>query len=755
MKLKIFIAALALALSSFALPARAEETPRYVEGEAIVVMRGGSSVPAAARARNAAQDGGGPAGGFVIQYFNPIKGRETPANAAARTVPAQSETLAVAHLRAPNGLTTEEFIEKLRAEPDVVSAMPNYIMHTQAVTPNDTEWSRQWGPAAIRAPELWEQGKGSEEVVVAVIDSGVIYDHPDLADNMYTFDEATANAIISANPDMLTDEVPLAGSHGAWFHTSISAIFGNEIFDGVPVGPQPTMQGDADEQSYIDSGTMQEMSRIGDVEGHGTHVAGIIGAVGDNTLGVAGINWRVRIMAVNVFSYSILGGRAETSDIIRGIDFVIAAKRAGVNIRAANISLGGWFSPSEMEGSAYDYKIKELSDAGVIVCMAAGNDGQDIDAPTDNVARGQRFYPAAFRHENTLSVGALMRNADGSLAPDTPGNGGQGYSDYSTSGRWVDIFAPGTSILSACRKVELLGDVYDPSGYISISGTSMAAPHVTGTAALLASMFSQKSATEIKQMILDGANGSIAKEGYSAHGALDAYEAWNGYAEAVEPEQPSEMPANVTQVYAQIATDGTTLGEIFDEDELREVDNMFYLDAGITKSAVKNIRAGKTVSGISLFPVFTAESGELKQNSLGAVAFAVSGEAFGGGSTLADVAVCKVFPDGTALEYKEAGASPADGTFTVTEADGSTLSGPFDSEKKYIITLYIADNGDYDLDKTGSIITDPTAIVTLKTPEPQPAPTASGGGGGGCAAVHSAAALLALAALPLIARRKK
>lgn len=755
MKLKIFIAALTLALSAFALSARAEETPRYVEGEAIVVMRGGAQPRATKSARNAAPKNGGPAGGSVIQYFNPIEERPAQAAARARSFSAQSGTLAVAHLRAPEGVTTEEFIEKLRAEPEVVSAMPNYTMRTQSVTPNDTEWNRQWGPQAIRAPELWERGTGSEDVVVAVIDSGVIYDHPDLAGNMYTFDETTANAIIAENPDMFTDETPLAGSHGAWFHTSISAIFGNEIFDGVPVGPQPTMQGDADEQSYIDSGTMQEMSRIGDVEGHGTHVAGIIGAVGDNTLGVAGINWRVRIMAVNVFSYSILGGRAETSDIIRGIDFVIAAKRAGVNIRAANISLGGWFSPSEMEGSAYDYKIKELSDAGVIVCMAAGNDGQDIDAPTDNVARGQRFYPAAFRHENTLSVGALMRNADGSLAPDTPGNGGQGYSDYSTSGRWVDIFAPGTSILSACRKVELLGDVYDPSGYISISGTSMAAPHVTGTAALLASMFSQKSATEIKQMILDGANGSIAKEGYSAHGALDAYEAWNGYAEAVEPEQPSETPANVTPVYAQIATDGTTLGEIFDEDELREVDNMFYLDAGITKSAVKNIRAGKTVSGISLFPVFTAESGELKQNSLGAVAFAVSGEAFGGGSTLADVAVCKVFPDGTALEYKEAGASPADGTFTVTEADGSTLSGPFDSEKKYIITLYIADNGDYDLDKTGSIITDPTAIVTLKTPEPQPAPTASGGGGGGCAAVHSAAALLALAALPLIARRKK
>ena len=526
MKLKIFIAALTLALSAFALSARAEETPRYVEGEAIVVMRGGAQPRATKSARSAAPKNGGPAGGSVIQYFNPIEERPAQAAARARSFSAQSGTLAVAHLRAPEGVTTEEFIEKLRAEPEVVSAMPNYTMRTQSVTPNDTEWNRQWGPQAIRAPELWERGTGSEDVVVAVIDSGVIYDHPDLAGNMYTFDEETAQTIIDSNPNMFTNEVPLAGSHGAWFHSTISILGLGSPHEGVPVGSLPTIQGDENEQIYIDSGTMQEMSRIGDVEGHGTHVAGIIGAVGNNSLGITGLNWRVRIMAVNVFSAGYFGGTAETSDIIRGIDFVIAAKRAGVNIRAANLSLGGWFAPSEMEGSAYDYKIKELSDADIVVCMAAGNDGQDIDAPTDNVARGQRFYPAAFRHENTLSVGALMRNADGSLAPDTPGNGGQGYSDYSTSGRWVDIFAPGTSILSACRKVELLGDVYDPSGYISISGTSMAAPHVTGTAALLASMFSQKSATEIKQMILDGANGSIAKEGYSAHGALDAYEAW-------------------------------------------------------------------------------------------------------------------------------------------------------------------------------------------------------------------------------------
>lgn len=750
MKLKILLAVLALALAQLVPAASAEEAPRYAEGEAIVVMRGGSGASAAASAKNAAGQSLGLAEGSVIQYFNPIKEDETPTSASSRAASAESETLTVVHMRAPEGMTTEEFIERLRAEPEVVSAMPNYIMQAQSVTPDDEHWGEQWGPAAIRAPELWERGKGSEEVVVAVIDSGIIYDHPDLANNMYTFDEATANAIISENPDMLTGEVPLAGSHGAWFHSEISLLGLGTPHTGVPIGPQPTMQGDEDEQWYIDSGTMQEMSRIGDVEGHGTHVAGIIGAVGNNARGVAGINWNVRIMAVNVFSSSIFGGRAETSDIIRGIDFVVAAKRAGVNIRAANISLGGWFSPSEMEGSAYDYKIKELSDAGILVCMAAGNDGQDIDAPTDGMARGQRFYPAAFRYENTLSVGALMQRTDGTLAPDTPGNGGQGYSDYSTSGEWVDIFAPGTAIYSTCRTTYLLNrQTFHESGYISASGTSMAAPHVTGAAALIASLMPEKSASEIKQMILDGADGGTAREGFSRYGALDVYEAWKqgSFAEDVKPDVPDETEG-VVAMLADIEPTKDGLTGIFTDEELEEIEGMLYLNAEIADNAVENIRAGKDVKDIALFPVFTAQSEELSQTSLGAVAFEVGGDAFGDGAALADLAICKLFPDGTALEYKEAGEEPADGTFTVTEADGGALTGPFDAGKNYIITLYIEDNGSYDLDKdTGSIV-DPTAIVSFKKPETH-------GGGGGCSAVSGAAALLALVGLPLIARKKK
>lgn len=531
MKPKIFLAVLVLALTAAAPAARAQESPRFAEGEAIVVMRGAAQTNAGA-AKRAAPENRVPAGGSVIQYFSPIEDDRPGAAARTRSASGEGGTLAVVHLRAPEGVTTEEFIAELRAAPDVVSAMPNYIMSAQSAEPDDAEWDRQWGPQAIKAPELWERGTGSEEVVTAVIDSGVIYDHPDLKDNMYTFDEETAGKILAAAPGIVTGEVPLAGSHGAWFHSIAPFLEESTPHPGIPIGPLPTLQGDEDEEWMINNGSAEEMSRIGDVEGHGTHVAGIIGAVGNNALGIAGINWKTRIMAVNVFSNrAIVGSDALLSDVIRAIDFVIAAKNAGVNIRAANLSLGLEASPAEMEGSAYDYKIKELSDADIVVCMAAGNDGQDMDDTS------QRFYPAAFRHENTIAVGALMRTPDGSLRPDTPGSGGREYSNYSTSGEWVDVFAPGTAIYSTCRTKRLLGQaMFNESAYVSADGTSMAAPHVTGTAALLASLMPDKNASEIKKMILDGADGSIAREGYSRCGALDAYEAWQEGANAEEQE---------------------------------------------------------------------------------------------------------------------------------------------------------------------------------------------------------------------------
>ena len=573
---------LILALCFAAAPSFAE-LPRYVEGEAIVMLR--SAAPLAAA--NSLSADGVPAiaknsaapdlGAVVVQSFRPVKaapqdGAEAEAAGGAARMraanglsPNDEETYPVAHLRSASGESTEDFIERLRGNPNVVSAMPNYIMtlsdnsgetdeefeEVDVAEPNDPGYDEQWGLKKIGMPEVWTKtaGAASEEVVVAVIDTGIIYDHEDLKDNMFTFDAGTLDKIGSIDG---VDVQKFVGSHGVWFQsTEIGEDFYGELYP-VPVGP-----GDTTDETWdkIAAGEDFDLSVVGDVDGHGTHVAGTIGAVTDNGIGVAGVAQNVKLMAVGVFSVfeddgeeedeAVEGGESRseedypgestvsyisgalTSDQLRAIDFIIAAKEAGVNIRVANMSLGGWSDPNGGDVSPYSEKIKQLSDAGIIVCIAAGNEGQDLDNPTGDEA-GQICTPTMFRYENTIAVGASNGNDEWSR---------EAYSNYSSSGKWVDIFAPGENILSTCRKTWILNettiqeediwqDTYDSLGYTSISGTSMASPHVAGVAALLCSAFPDRSATEIKQAILDSANVSVLREGYSQYGRLDAYAAW-------------------------------------------------------------------------------------------------------------------------------------------------------------------------------------------------------------------------------------
>lgn len=567
MKFRRFIfaalAALIAASPSFA------AVPRYVEGEAIVMLR--SAAPLAAA--NSLSADGVPAiaknsaapdlGAVVVQSFRPVKaspqdGAEAEDVGGAprmRTANGLSsnneETYPVAHLRSASGESTEDFIERLRDNPNVVSAMPNYIMtlsdnssdeagdeveEVEIAEPNDPRYEEQWGLKKIGMPEVWAKtaGAASEEVVVAVIDTGIMYDHEDLKDNMFTFDAGTLDKIGSIDG---VDAQKFVGSHGVWFSSNTSYLDGDADIDldelkeyaynPIPVGPGDTW---TVPWVKIVSGNL-DMRMVGDIDGHGTHVAGTIGAVTDNDIGVAGVAQNVKLMAVGVFSVMEDEGDYSygslTSDQLRAIDFIIAAKNAGVNIRVANMSLGAWSDPDGEDVSPYSAKIKELSDAGIIVCIAAGNEGQDLDNPTGDEA-GQICTPTMFRYENTIAVGASDENDEWSSEAD---------SNYSSSGKWVDIFAPGENILSTCRKTWILNettiqeediyqDTYDSLGYTSISGTSMASPHVAGVAALLCSAFPDRSATEIKQAILDGANGSVLREGYSQYGRLDAYAAW-------------------------------------------------------------------------------------------------------------------------------------------------------------------------------------------------------------------------------------
>ena len=186
--------------------------PQYVEGEAIVMMRTDEALAevdsyAARSASNAASgSAASELGAVVVRNFLPVKAAAADSEGwendgrvgAARTLSA---------LRSASGESTEEFIERLRGDPRVVSAMPNYIMRLasparivsaedeeiEIAEPNDPLYGEQWGLERINMPAVWAQTAEaeSEEVVVAVIDTGIIYDHEDLADNMYEFSADT------------------------------------------------------------------------------------------------------------------------------------------------------------------------------------------------------------------------------------------------------------------------------------------------------------------------------------------------------------------------------------------------------------------------------------------------------------------------------------------------------------------------------------------------------------------------------------
>lgn len=351
------------------------------------------------------------------------------------------------HLRSDTK-TTEELINELKNNPQVKTVQPNYrklplsgVRSEAMVIPNDPRYSELWNLKNIRADMVWDKNTGSNGVIVAVFDTGIDYRHVDLAANM------------------ATDSY---GKPGRRF-------YGNNAF---------------------------ESDDPNDIQGHGTHVAGIIGAVGNNGVGVVGVNWNVKLLAVNVFS-EIQAGKFEsfTSDQMRGIDYVLGQKKLhNLNIRAANFSLGNW----EPIGSepAYEASLKALSDEGIIMVFAAGNEAQNIDNPTGNES-GLLPYPAAYKFDNSITVGSVNKD-----------NGKSDFSNYSVN--YVHIAAPGGDILST-----LPGDNYGTK-----SGTSMAAPHVAGAAALLCAAYPNETASEIKSRILSG--GTVIQSSYWRYGLLDA-----------------------------------------------------------------------------------------------------------------------------------------------------------------------------------------------------------------------------------------
>jgi subtilisin family serine protease len=318
------------------------------------------------------------------------------------------------------GQRTAQLIARLRDDPDLEFVEPNYIVYPYA-TPNDPLFSSLWGllntgsnlvggggtsGADIDVVTAWDTTTGNRNQVVGVVDTGVDYNHPDLAANMWS---APASFQVTIGGQLITCA---AGTHG---------------FDAIARTCDP-----------MDSGS------------HGTHVAGTIGAVGNNGVGVTGVNWVASMMALK---FSLPNG-GTVANAINAIEFAIQAKSrfgSAANVRVLNNSWGG-----SGHSAALASAIESARTADMLFVAAAGNSTLNIDASP--------VYPAAYTNANMLTV-----------ASTTSTDALSSFSNYGATK--VHLAAPGSAIHST----------YPNNTYQTLQGTSMAAPHVAGAAALVLS----------------------------------------------------------------------------------------------------------------------------------------------------------------------------------------------------------------------------------------------------------------------------
>ncbi|HBA39862.1 MAG TPA: hypothetical protein DCZ05_09010 [Deltaproteobacteria bacterium] len=412
------------------------QTPPHVPGELLVRFQQGTSPLGKASAHATALS-------TAVREFQIVEGLQL--------------------VRFPDWMTIEEAIARYLNHLDVLYAEPNYIVQ-RLVTPNDPDFGSLWGlhntgqssgteDADIDAPEAWDITTGSSDVVVAVIDSGIDYNHEDLSANMFqNSDDCNSNGLDDDGNGFVDD------CHGI-----------DKVND--------------------DSDPMDDND-------HGTHVAGTIGAVGNNGVGVVGVNWTVKLMACKFLD---AGGSGSTADAISCLEYVKLMKDRGVNIVATNNSWGG----GSFSQALFDAVEAHLQ-RGILFIVAAGNGGIDgVGDNNDGTGFDQQSYPCEFYLPNVICVASTTRTDD--------------LSSFSNFGRrTVHLGAPGSEIVST-----LPGNSYGTG-----SGTSMATPHVTGVAALLKAQDSSRDWKAIKNLILAGGDNNsnlsntVTQKRLNAHGAM-------------------------------------------------------------------------------------------------------------------------------------------------------------------------------------------------------------------------------------------
>ena len=340
---------------------------------------------------------------------------------------------------------TLDAVAALRQQPDVVDAEPNYILKAD-VTSNDPLKNQQYALNLIGAPQAWDTTTGSTQpgrVVIGVIDQGIDFNHSDLTANIWT------------NPG------EIAGNH---VDDDLNGFV--DDFRGF------NFVGDDDNGTTFSNSLDED---------HATHVAGIAGAVGNNANGITGVNWSVGLMSLRFLDED---GFGRTSDAIEAIQYartmrnlwVSTGGTKGANIRILNASFGGaLFSQQFLEA------INQANNAGLLFVAAAGNVDNGTLIPNNDLVP---HFPSNFDAPNIISVAAS--NQFDALTS---------FSHFGATS--VDIAAPGNAILST-----IPGNTYD-----SFSGTSMAAPQVSGAAALLWTQNPNLTVQQVKNLLMT--NGDI------------------------------------------------------------------------------------------------------------------------------------------------------------------------------------------------------------------------------------------------------